>query len=82
MIAYLDRGLTNIDFKINTISRKHNPVDDCCPITGNTQTVLDHCHDTNKVRGNIDWSANIALGHFQSDKDIIDNAISYLDCHL
>lgn len=78
MIEYLERGTTDIDWIEYPCQRKHDPVDDTCPITGEVPEVLDHCHDTGKVRGNIGWSANIALGHFKDDKEVISSAMTYL----
>jgi hypothetical protein len=78
MIEYLERGTTDIDWVEYPCQRKHDPVDDTCPITGETPEVLDHCHDTGKVRGNIGWSANIALGHFKDNKEVINSAMTYL----
>jgi hypothetical protein len=40
--------------------------------------VIDHCHDTKKVRGILCWSCNIALGHFKDSKTNLQKAMDYL----
>lgn len=50
-----------------------------CQICGDTENlVIDHCHDTNKVRGLLCWSCNVALGHFKDSYDKLKNALEYL----
>ena len=39
---------------------------------------LDHDHDTNKVRGLLCSSCNMALGGFRDNPKILESAISYL----
>jgi len=39
---------------------------------------IDHCHKTNKIRGLLCSSCNIALGGFQDDIVILRKAIKYL----
>jgi hypothetical protein len=41
-------------------------------------THIDHCHNTNKVRGLLCNNCNMALGQFMDNTDIMDNAIKYL----
>ena len=42
-------------------------------------THVDHCHKTNKVRGILCNSCNVALGHVKDDITILKNAILYLE---
>ncbi len=61
----------------------------CCAICGipeslitqgnNKRLGVDHCHRTNKVRGLLCTNCNLALGMFSDDKEILKNAILYLD---
>lgn len=39
---------------------------------------IDHCHNTNKVRGLLCTHCNKALGIFKEDVNILENAINYL----
>jgi antitoxin component HigA of HigAB toxin-antitoxin module len=40
--------------------------------------VIDHCHTTNKIRGILCWSCNVALGHFKDNMNNLKNAQDYL----
>jgi len=58
---------------------------DCCAICGTTEPgakqtyfMVDHCHDTGKVRGLLCKSCNIALGEFNDDPSILEKAVLYL----
>ena len=42
---------------------------------------VDHCHITGKVRGLLCTNCNIALGKFQDDKNLLRDALSYLEVH-
>lgn len=39
---------------------------------------IDHCHVSNKVRGLVCFSCNIAIGHVNDDPNILSNMIDYL----
>lgn len=41
-------------------------------------THIDHCHNTNRVRGLLCNSCNMALGQFNDDIEFMNNAIKYL----
>jgi len=48
------------------------------PISGNTKMHVDHCHNTNKVRGLLCSSCNTNLGRFNDSIDMLERAIYYL----
>lgn len=54
------------------ICMKH--VDDCYK-----GLFIDHCHETNKVRGLLCIECNLAIGYFHDDPDIIYNAKIYIE---
>ena len=43
------------------------------------QLVIDHCHKTDQVRGLLCYGCNSLLGLAQDSKNILENAIDYLD---
>ena len=57
---------------------------DSCGICGTHQSLLakrlhvDHCHDTNKVRGLLCSNCNLAFGLFKDNLDTIQRAINLL----
>ena len=77
-IEYLSNDLTNI--KYNVKKSKDAKIDQICPITNtDSNLVVDHCHDTNLVRGTIDFNINIGIGLFNDDINTVKSAISYLN---
>lgn len=40
--------------------------------------VVDHCHETGKVRGLLCRNCNLLIGHAKEDIVILQNAINYL----
>lgn len=75
-------GLT-IDEYEQMIKEQNN----CCYICGDPpekskgfkRLVIDHCHDTNKVRRVLCNSCNIALGSAKDDTIILQKMIDYLN---
>lgn len=72
--------------KIKWNRRKPNLVPFTCPICGKTtipgltsKVVLDHDHNTGKVRGWICDSCNTGIGRFKDDIGLLKKAISYLE---
>lgn len=41
--------------------------------------VVDHCHETNKIRGLLCHTCNLMLGYSRDNKDILEMAIIYLE---
>lgn len=42
---------------------------------------VDHCHDTEKIRGLLCSSCNLGLGHFKDNTETLVKAIDYLKEH-
>lgn len=71
-------GITQEDFE-KMLSEQKN----MCRICGNEfssskDTHIDHCHNSNIVRGLLCNGCNLALGQFKDNIDIMENAIKYL----
>lgn len=46
------------------------------------QAVIDHCHNSGKVRGILCGSCNVGLGKFKDDTIILEKAIDYIKSSL
>jgi long-subunit acyl-CoA synthetase (AMP-forming) len=69
------------DFKL--LMKKQNG---SCAICGYSDTsdknffpVIDHCHQSEKVRGLLCMNCNMALGKFKDSQDLLEKAIIYLN---
>ena len=51
----------------------------CAICTRNITLVVDHCHDSMKVRGLLCNGCNLAIGYFEDDVKRINSAIKYLN---
>lgn len=43
-----------------------------------TRLVVDHCHETGRVRGLLCWSCNVGIGLFKEDPDLLNKVIDYI----
>jgi len=64
-------GITLDDF--NRISNEQN--NKCKICRKETKLFVDHCHNTNKVRGLICITCNTTLGHYEKHRDAIEEYI-------
>ena len=46
-----------------------------------SRAVVDHCHDTGRVRGILCNNCNTGIGHLKDDPDIVKSALDYLIRH-
>jgi Recombination endonuclease VII len=71
-------GITQEEFDIMLVDQ-NNMCKICNTEFKSTKdTHIDHCHDTNIVRGLLCNNCNLALGQFNDNTDNMDNAIRYL----
>lgn len=85
---YKKFGISALDFE-KLVELQNNK----CAICGNPETAndknkktvralaVDHCHNSNKVRGLLCTNCNILLGHSKDDISILKKAIKYLEDH-
>lgn len=69
-------GLTEVEYA--EITAPNN-----CPICGKSHgmMVIDHCHNSGKVRAQICQSCNSGLGAFSDSPEILRKAAAYLEKH-
>jgi hypothetical protein len=74
-------GITLDDYNQMLIEQNH-----CCRTCGTTDPggkhgrfMVDHCHSTDKVRGLLCKSCNIALGEIKDNRQTLRNMLQYLD---
>ena len=69
-------GITEEDY--NKMAKKQKY---CCPICDSKPIkplYVDHCHDTNKIRGLLCHRCNVALGHMNDDPKQLLKAVEYI----
>lgn len=53
-----------------------------CPICGGLKPGhVDHCHDSDEVRGILCFNCNGGLGRFEDDAEVLGRAAGYLVTH-
>jgi len=69
-------GITEEDYNQMAEEQKH-----CCQICNNKPVkplYVDHCHNTNKIRGLLCHKCNVALGHMNDDPKQLLKAVEYI----
>jgi Recombination endonuclease VII len=76
----------NYGMSLEEFQHRLDEQNSCCAICGihiqdatHKQLVVDHCHTTGKVRGLLCDLCNTALGKFKDNKEVLKQAIKYLD---
>lgn len=71
------------DYNKKLIEQNHKCAICKCDETEAFKSLLfvDHCHKTQKIRGLLCHHCNTALGKFRDSKEILKQAIAYLDQH-
>lgn len=71
------RGITDLGLAEEVYEKRT-----VCEICGSSLRLqLDHCHETNKIRGMLCGNCNIGLGIFKDKVDVLRKAVDYLDFH-
>ena len=78
-----NRHITTPKHKNLTLSNSFyiKNIHSCNICNKNCDTVIDHCHKTNKIRGVLCDACNCAIGLFREDITIFKNAIAYIEKH-
>jgi hypothetical protein len=61
---------------VETFVEEHEGICDICGTSENL--AIDHCHQTNVLRGLLCMSCNVGLGHFRDSPDRLARAILYI----
>lgn len=62
--------------ELEAVISKNNGMCDICEVRQASH--VDHCHETNLVRGHLCMGCNIGLGHFMDNVEHLNAAINYL----
>ena len=71
-------GITE-EYYSNLISLQNNSCVICSTSFTITPAKIDHCHTSGIVRGLLCNTCNLGLGHFKDKKELLQNAINYLN---
>jgi hypothetical protein len=70
-----DFGITAQE--VDKMKEDRNHLCDICKNT-HTKLVVDHCHDTGKIRGILCDDCNVGIGRLKDDADLVMSAYVYL----
>jgi len=85
-VAYRNQHLKRLyGITLDDYNQMLTEQNDCCAICKTTEPggkhgkfMVDHCHDTGKVRGLLCKRCNIGLGEFNDDTSLLEKAVLYL----
>lgn len=60
------------------VQKEDIPYDSCMICTSNKRIVIDHCHETGKVRGILCTNCNTVIAKLGDNKSGIQKALNYL----
>ena len=71
-------GITDTEY--HQLNESQNYVCAICKGTDDrgARLAIDHCHNTNKIRGLLCRKCNVALGYLNDDITLLESAITYL----
>ena len=71
-------GITKVDYDL-LLENQSNKCKICeLEFVTEKDINIDHCHETNQVRGLLCRSCNVGLGHMKDDIQILERAINYV----
>jgi hypothetical protein len=82
---YLKKAFNLSVNEYDALLEKQNGVCAICKkveIRKNSRLSVDHCHNSNIIRGLLCRTCNLGLGYFYDDTNLLNNAISYLQKNL
>jgi hypothetical protein len=72
-------GMTISDY--NLLLERQNGKCAICDKIPKLSLVIDHCHETGKIRGLLCQRCNMGLGYFQDNKILLEKATKYIKNH-
>jgi hypothetical protein len=69
-------GITDEDYDAMAEAQGYR----CAICESDAPFVVDHCHQTGRVRGLLCHNCNVGLGHFKDNPQILTAALQYLGC--
>lgn len=75
----INRGRFRKVIKDKDLIELKTSIDSCVICGSNEKLVVDHCHETEQIRGILCTNCNLGLGHFKDDPLLLEFAIQYLN---
>ncbi|PHS02819.1 MAG: hypothetical protein COA78_20475 [Blastopirellula sp.] len=64
---------------LEEVQKMKDDLGGCCPVCGNSDLVIDHCHNSSRVRGMLCNRCNQGLGLMRESKEYLTNLIAYIE---